>query len=307
MGNVKWSTRDEEKFLLNNVGGYEAAQAKPKPTSKLEKPPLAKFLDDFFLRWYLQFPDYSNGRNMTSKEANKKRIKQWFNNHTGARSKLKSKQQRVAKIHTSGKPPRDPFAHILLNGGAPRPKQKLQPKQAFAQMLEENGTPLKSDILGEWEVRTTAVPELKTMKGAYLSYYTRRIGELYEESTQEVKNQVQVFREEEHKKNKASSTPPPFLLAHEESLPDEEKTLLLQIRIAQRALENMQYACSAFASTINRLTNASVYINVVGPEPARGGALSVTSVSAGIRISDDKDFYQAYPELTQRVGVGDRA
>lgn len=72
MGNIKWTTTDEEKFLVDHIPLYEAAQAEPLPKGKLQKHPVTNFLDKFFLQWYLKFEDYSNGKNMTSKEDNKK-------------------------------------------------------------------------------------------------------------------------------------------------------------------------------------------------------------------------------------------
>ncbi len=129
MGNKKWTTPEEEMFLEHNVPQYEAAQ---------EAKRVYQWLIDFFLRWFLKFQQYSDGRNTIDSKTVKKvkctatrlqmrtltlpssqRIRHWFNNHTGVRAKSKNKSSiiRVAKIHTSGKAPRDPFAAVVLGGG----------------------------------------------------------------------------------------------------------------------------------------------------------------------------------------------
>ncbi len=121
---------------------------------------------------------------------------------------------------------------MLLGAGADRPKQKLQAKQAYGVMLRD--TSLKSDIDDEWKIKLAEEPELATMQGAYLRYFTMRVGQKYDADTSEVKAQVEVFREEEHKKSLASSAAQPFLLPHEESLPKDEKDQLVDARIMQR-------------------------------------------------------------------------
>ncbi len=160
------------------------------------------------------------------------RIRQWYNNHSGVRAK--KKKSPVAKIHTSGKAPRarDPFAPVLLGGGADRPKQKLQRKQAYGVMLGD--TSLKSDIEEEWKEKIVAEPELAAERGGYLRFFTMRVGQKYDAETPEVKAQVDVFREEEHKKSLASSAVPPLLFPHEEGLPLGEKAQLLDARTMQR-------------------------------------------------------------------------
>ncbi len=99
-------------------------------------------------------------------------LRHWFNNHTGVRAK---KNSSVAKIHTGGKAPRDPFAPVLLGAGADRPKQKFQVKQAYGVMLRD--TSLKSDIDNKWKIKLAEEPELATMQGAYLRYFTMHVGQ----------------------------------------------------------------------------------------------------------------------------------
>ncbi|KLO03940.1 hypothetical protein SCHPADRAFT_948157, partial [Schizopora paradoxa] len=261
--------------------------------------PVTKFLNQFFLKWYLTFPDYSNGKKEVDADKLKKQIRSWFNNHTGVRAKVKNKRPRIAKIHTSGKAPRDPFAAVLL--GETRTKQKLQPKQAYAAFLAAEGTPVKSKIEEEWKQMIEVNPELKDEKGAYLNFYSKRVGELYDATSLEVKAKVELFREDEHKRALESSAPPPLLLPHEESLPEDAKTLIIAIRTAQQALENVEYACECFANTVHRLTKANILIHVAGPEPASNGNMQVSAISAGTRLSDGKDIFQAHPELMERV------
>lgn len=63
MGNTKWTTPAEEKFLLANVPQYEAAQAAKK---------VHQYLLSFDLRWLMKFAEYSDGRNTTPAEVLKK-------------------------------------------------------------------------------------------------------------------------------------------------------------------------------------------------------------------------------------------
>ncbi len=161
-------------------------------------------------------------------------LRQWFNNHTGVRVKKVNRKILAAKIRTSGKQPRDPFAPVLMGGGADRPKQKLQPRQAFSAMLQAHGASLKPAIDAEWKAKIEQEPELLEIKGSYLLYFTMRMGQMYDEATPEVKAQVEAFREQEYQKNLASSAPPPLLFPHEEGLPQADKEQLLEIRTNQR-------------------------------------------------------------------------
>ncbi len=49
----KWMTQEEEVFLQNNVAQYEAMQ---------QAEQVCQWLISFFLRWFLKFPEYSDGR-----------------------------------------------------------------------------------------------------------------------------------------------------------------------------------------------------------------------------------------------------
>ncbi|KLO04971.1 hypothetical protein SCHPADRAFT_896644, partial [Schizopora paradoxa] len=315
MGNVKWQTPAQDAFLKANVAGYEAAQVAQnlkvanakkaglkKNSDDLDRNEVTVFLNKFFLRWFLQFDNQSRTNSGTttvdgednSVEGVKKKIRSWFNNHTGARNDAATKKPKVAKIHTSGKAPRDPFATLLLQGGANRPKQKLQPAQAFAEMLED--TPMKDEIKALWVIKTKADKSLLTTKGAYLKFYTEEIGLRYAKASEEMKAKVETYREEQHQKEVETSTQPPLLLAHEEHLPAEDQARIRQIRTMQRAIENLNYVCECFANTVNRLTNANVLVHVQGPEPANNAVMHTTSVTVGSRISDGKDIYEAHPQ-----------
>ncbi len=63
MGNIKWTTPEEERFLENNVEQYHAAQ---------EGKRVSQWLMSFFLRWFTKFAMYSDGRNMTDHNVVKK-------------------------------------------------------------------------------------------------------------------------------------------------------------------------------------------------------------------------------------------
>lgn len=54
MGNAKWTTPEEERFLESNVAQYEAAQEAKK---------VSQWLLSFFLRWFIRFEQYSDGTN----------------------------------------------------------------------------------------------------------------------------------------------------------------------------------------------------------------------------------------------------
>lgn len=95
-------------------------------------------------------------------------------------------------------------------------------------------TAMKAELQAEWDIETVKNPGLKEKKGAFLTFYTTRIGELYNAETQEMKDKVDVFREEEHKKNLESSAPPPLLLTHEQSLPESDRGILCATRVMQR-------------------------------------------------------------------------
>lgn len=63
MGNTKWTTSDEERYLEINVPQYHAAQQAKK---------VSQWLLSFFLQWFLKFPDYSNGKNTANHNLVKK-------------------------------------------------------------------------------------------------------------------------------------------------------------------------------------------------------------------------------------------
>lgn len=100
-------------------------------------------------------------------------------------------------------------------------------------------TSMKNNIEMEWNEKINAEPELAGKRGAFLNYFTMRIGQMYEAEGPDVKAQVEVFREEEHRKNLASSETPPLLLAHEKGLPEAEKMHLLEVRTIQRFVQTI--------------------------------------------------------------------
>lgn len=231
------------------------------------------------------------------------RIRAWFNNHTGSRSKSSKHARRanvvapsaVAKIRTSGKAPRDPLSgHFLADSSAPRPKQQLQPWQAYSVLNYRVGKKLKDKIDREWNNKTEEDKELKDVPGAFLRYRNMRMEQLLAEETDEVKAKVELFR----KKQKEENTPAisPFLLPDEILLSDEERHARILWRQVQRcveslsphpvrltdglllvfsAIENMETTGEYLADVINRYTHGVVFIHVLANEPKRGGQPAV--------------------------------
>lgn len=139
----------------------------------------------------------------------------------------------VAKIHTSGKPPRDFLGGMLVSEKAlyKRPKQKLQPGQAYSVLNYRAGKNLKDVIEAEWKLKCDDNPELEHVKGAFLKYRNKRMDQLLEAETPEVKEEVEIFRNKQKESAPASA---PFLEPHEVDLPEEDKDRILLYRSIQR-------------------------------------------------------------------------
>ncbi len=110
-----------------------------------------------------------------------------------------------------------------------RPKQKLQPKQAYSVLNWLEGKCLKTRIDAEWKLKLIDEPGL-TPKD-YLAYRNMRLDQMLAAETQEVKDEVERFR---NRKDIQMASVDPLILPHEQDLPQEQKDDLLVYRSIQR-------------------------------------------------------------------------
>lgn len=89
---------------------------------------------------------------------------------------------------------------------------------------------LKPIITKEWEEKIKLEPELATKPGAALAYRNLRIGRIYNESSQAVKDSVEEFR----KKRKGSASLSPHLEPGKAGLPDQKKEHLIASRVIKK-------------------------------------------------------------------------
>ncbi len=113
-----------------------------------------------------------------------------MNNHSGTRNRTGNP---VAKMRTSRVAPRDPSVRSMLRRGLDtnRPKQKLQPKQAYSVLNWTDGKCLKTKIDAEWEEKLDEEPDLSAKD--YLAYRNMRLEQLLAEETQEAKDEVERY------------------------------------------------------------------------------------------------------------------
>ncbi len=165
-----------------------------------------------------------------------------------------------------------------------KPTQLLQPKQAYSVMSWE--TIIKPIVMKEWDAKVKAEPELAKIPGAALKYRNLRIGQMYDEAPQEVKDMVEVFRQD--KKSNPASTLHPLLQPHEENLPNEEKENLITVRAIQRcvirvflddfhltfirAMHNMSDTAEYFATTFHDVTRGPVLVLAGVEDPEQEGS-----------------------------------
>ncbi len=112
-----------------------------------------------------------------------------------------------------------------------RPKQKLQPKQAYSEMFPN----AKTIIDAEWKekIESDEDSELLAIQGAYLKYMNMlRLSQMLDAETDEVKADVERYRQQ--KKLEGPSGIPPLLDPLEEGLPQAQKDRLVEWRSIQR-------------------------------------------------------------------------
>ncbi|KLO15471.1 hypothetical protein SCHPADRAFT_938706 [Schizopora paradoxa] len=189
MGGAQWTTPQEKMFLKANVKQFEAAQAAKKTTF---------WISQLLLKFFDKFTDYSNGRNMTTRAQVEKRIRSWFNNHSGVRNREPDNQAVVVnKIKTGGKAPRNALGVMLVGDAtATRPKQKLQPVQAYSAVNYRVGKELKTIIDAEWAAKpdNEKVTAEGDRRGPRLRYRNKRLEEFYLAEPQDVKDQIDDYR-----------------------------------------------------------------------------------------------------------------
>ncbi len=236
-----WTTPEQRAYLKLNLPQYEAAQASKKTTL---------YADELCLRFLNKFREYWDRHQQYTSQHRKKgkcisylcnnmaltgirpsqRVKAWLNNHSGPRNRT---SLTVAKIHTSRSAPRDPFRTVLSGGGANRPKQKLQPKQAYSVLNWRDGKCLKTLVDSEWKKKIKEEPEL-TPKD-YLAYRNMRLDQLLAAESPEVKAEVEEYR---NRKDTHVPAVSPLLHDDEEDLPEDEKDQLVEYRAIQRVSTN---------------------------------------------------------------------
>ncbi len=99
------------------------------------------------------------------------RVKNRFNNHSGPRNPKNRAHPYSRSICTT--------IRALLAGdntNINRPKQKLQPTQAYSALYWQKK--LKAIIDNEWADKVVSEPELKKKSGAYLRYMNMRLGQM---------------------------------------------------------------------------------------------------------------------------------
>ncbi len=158
--------------------------------------------------------------------ASLQRLKAWFNNHSGTRNRSANP---VAKIRTSRKSPKDQIRTRLAGGDSDRPKQKLQPKQAYSVLHWNDGKCLKTLIDSEWKKKLEDEPDLAAKD--YLAYRNLRLDQLLAEETQDVKDDVERYR---NVKDDSAPTIDPLLEPHEEDLPEAQRDEIVRYRSVQR-------------------------------------------------------------------------
>ncbi len=152
------------------------------------------------------------------------RVKNWFNNHSGPRNPKNRAHPYSRSICTT--------IRALLagdNANINRPKQKLQPTQAYSALYWQKK--LKAIVDNEWADKVVSEPELKKKSGAYLRYMNMRLGQMLKDETTEVKAEVEHYRNNRDMRAPVIS---PLLMPHEEDLPEDERERLKKARKRQR-------------------------------------------------------------------------
>ncbi|KLO03862.1 hypothetical protein SCHPADRAFT_948240 [Schizopora paradoxa] len=194
---------------------------------------------------------------------------------------------------------------LVGDATAPRPKQKLQPAQAYSVLHYRKGKQLKTIIDAEWAAKPASekVTEDGDTRGPRLNHRNKRMEELYAAESQDVIDEVDAFRNAKDKEPARVS----LLSPEEDDLDEDDKERILECRLIQRAIENLDSTVEYVARSLHRYTRGSVFISVLANEPSRGGQLALCQYTAGTRVSDGKDMFQASPEAVARFTREQRA
>lgn len=239
MGRRPWTTFEQAKFLHDNVGQYENAQAAKKTKRWLEAV-CERFLEQFPISPEIPKDDAEILKGLTAKVSVSfvivhcpwliasvhrllsQRVCEWFPNHSGPRS---ARNRANARVTTS-------IIHSILTGSKRRRTRKLLRYQAYSRFKWPE---LRFRIRAEWELEKRNLAPGTKLPGAYLNFMRRRLEVLLEAESDEVKQKV-----EELCNNPAQNDidDDGTLHPHEHELPQSEREAIQRSREIQQYVVN---------------------------------------------------------------------
>ncbi|KAH8094961.1 hypothetical protein DFH11DRAFT_1555174 [Phellopilus nigrolimitatus] len=277
MGNRPWATTQMLTHLKANIRAFEAAQER-----KRTKVFMTRFLGD----WFTVHPA-PRGPNMTAEQGRalmSKRIRAWFNNHTGTRGDKTRLQTRNVRESLQR----------MLSGKSPKKKQKLQLTQAYSDIYWEKK--LKTIIDDGWKLERAMDSTLGHKD--FIKYMNGRIRELYAAESPEVQAEVEAHRDAltanvAYDEDEARPG--------DELLDKEEYTRVKECCAKQRAIGNLQLVLSEMSRVVEEQTGHVMVCHVGGPEPARNGRIIVHSITTGLTAGLQQRYEEQHPQYKTQV------
>ncbi|KAH8111807.1 hypothetical protein DFH11DRAFT_1546398 [Phellopilus nigrolimitatus] len=265
-----WATAPQLKHLKDHVMRYEATQ---------EANRTSRWLRTFAETWFLLWPVTGGGALTVAAERTlvTKRLRQWFNNHTGTRGDRSRRDTRTIQSAVRS---------LILGRSIRKKKQKLQEEQAYSELYWQKK--LKWDILPAWETEKKKNALLTSHD--YIAYMNRRVKALYAGETDEIKAEVKAHRDKSG--SKSSDPEDELLLLDEQSLPEEEKKRRKAARLKQKAMDNVHDILSEVSRCIEEQAGMVMTCQVGGLEPVRGGRVVMYSVNSGQTLGGKLTYEQ---------------
>ncbi|KAH8103713.1 hypothetical protein DFH11DRAFT_1734638, partial [Phellopilus nigrolimitatus] len=279
MGNRPWATTQMLTHLKANIRAFEAAQER-----KRTKVFMTRFLGD----WFTVHPA-PRGPNMTAEQGRalmSKRIRAWFNNHTGTRGDKTRLQTRNVRESLQR----------MLSGKSPKKKQKLQLTQAYSDIYWEKK--LKTIIDDGWKLERAMDSTLGHKD--FIKYMNGRIRELYAAESPEVRRKSKPTETRSQRMSHTTKMKPGLEMSSWTRRIYAGDKNVVPSRV-HRAIGNLQLVLSEMSRVVEEQTGHVMVCHVGGPEPARNGRIIVHSITTGLTAGLQQRYEEQHPQYKTQV------